>query len=464
MPNRTRKTSTDQIIRQKNALDKAPLIKLNDILFSENNLIIIQQCREFRERIFTPLVTLLTFIKQVLDPDKSCKKAVSMVNAIRLSEGIEPCSSNTGPYCKARKRLPESMITELVEKTGAEMESICPQQWKWKGRNVNVVDGTTILMPETLANQAAYPKHKNQADGVALPIMRLLVIFSLATGTVLKYVMAPMSGKGTGERSLLKAVFKSVLKSKDILLGDSGFQSFFLLSDLIEMGYDGLFQALPYWKFNINEGIKLGKNDYIVTWKKPNKKSYMDKEIYDKYPKYFQIRVFKAKGNVYITTLLEHKKYRKNELSELYGLRWHAELNLRNIKTIMNMRNLTCKTPEMVRKEVGVNLLAYNIIRILMAESGYIYNISPKNLSFKNTIQYINSFMFLFTSLNKNERLKIYKKMLYYISYTIIGNRPGRKEPRAVKMRVTQFPLLKMNRNVYRKKLYAEEKIKAAAA
>lgn len=451
-------------MRQKNVLEKAPLIKLNSILFSEESLTIIQQCRKYRERIFTPLITLLIFIKQVLDPDKSCRKAVSRVIATQLSEGTKPCSSNTGPYCKARKRLPESIINKLVEMTGRETSAKCPQQWKWKGRNVNVVDGTTILMPETSENQIEYPKHKNQAEGVALPILRLLVIFSLATGVVLKYAMAPISGKGTGERSLLKNILKPVMKNKDILLGDCGFQSFYLLSDLLEMGYDGLFQALPCWKFNLDKAIKLGKNDHIVTWKKSKRKSNMDKETYDKYPKNIQIRVFKSKGNFYITTLLENKKYHKNELSQLYGLRWQAELNLRNIKTVMNMKNLTCKTPEMARKELGVNLLAYNIIRILMAESGFAYSISPIYLSFKNAIQYLNSLMPIFISLNKSEHSKIYQKMLYYFSCIKVGNRPGRREPRAVKLRVTQFPLLKMNRNIYRKKLYSDQKIKAAAA
>lgn len=464
MANPTRKSISNQIIRYKKYLESDPVMKLNSILGSETFLTIIEQCREYRERIFTPFITLMVFITQVLDPDKSCKKALTGFIGIRMGNGQKPCSANTGPYCKARQKIPESTIKKLVDVSGKEAKHRTPLSWKWKGRDVNVVDGTTLLAPDTLTNVAAYPKHKNHAEGVGLPIMRLLVIFSLATGVVLEYAMDTLRGEGTGEPSLLKRVMNNVMTTGDILLGDCGFHSFFLLIDLMEMGCDGLFQAHPYWKFDYRKGKKLAEKDYIVRWRKPKRRPpLMDPDTYRNYPKFLLIRVFTVGRHAYITTMFDNKKYHKNELGELYRFRWQAELHLGSIKTIMGMDRLSCKTPEMVRKEIGVHLLAYNIIRIIMAEASTSHGVRPMQISFKGAVQFVNSFMPALNILDKETRMEMYKYMLWSISNGRVGNRPGRKEPRAIKQRPKQFPLLKKHRNEYRKDLYNPKQIKAAA-
>lgn len=465
MRNRTSKTISNQIIYQKKLLDDTLAIKLNSILNSKQFHSIVGQCREYRERIFTPFITLMTFVKQVLDPDKSCRKAVAMVVAERLGQNLKPCSQNTGPYCKARQKLPEPMIKKIVTQFGTEAKNRSPHSWRWKGHNVNIVDGTTCLMPDTIANNKVYPKHNNQNNDIGVPIVRLLVIFSLATGVVLEYAMDAIRGKGTGEPSLLKRVLNNVMQTGDVLLGDSGFHSFFLLRDLMDMRCHGLFQAHPSWKINFSKGKRLGKKDYIVTWEKPRRSPLqMNPEIYHSYPKFIQVRVFKVGGHAYITTILDQKKYHKSELGELYRFRWQAEIHLGSIKSIMSMDKLCCKTPEMVNKEIGIHFIAYNIIRIIMAESGDKHKISPLQISFKNTLQIISSFTPWLNNRDKKINMEMYRHMLMCIAKVKIGNRPGRREPRAIKIRPRLFPILKGNRNAYRIKLHNHRALLHAAA
>jgi len=456
MRNPTRKYLSNQIARHKNVLDGATDIQLNNILNSENNLKIIEQCREYRKRVFTPFVTLFTFVKQVLDPDKSCRKAISKVIAERLSDHEKACSQNTGPYCKARQKLPESMVKELVQELGKETNSRTPSGWKWKGRNVKVVDGTTMFMPDTVENQNIYPQLGSQKEGLGFPSARLVVIFSLAIGSVIDYAISATRGKGTGEHTLLRQIFHSINKG-DVLLGDSYFPSYFLMAELYAKGCDGVFQADPHRHYDFRKGNQLGEKEHIVAWKKPKRPEWMDDKTYKSYPETIKVRECKVNGRIYVSTLLEPRKYHKQEIAQLYKLRWQAELNLKSIKSIMSMEMLSCKTPDMVRKEIGVHLLGYNIIRTIMAESGEAHGISPLQMSFKSTIQFINSFIPLFSYCPKEACMQMYRHVLGMISRTRVGNRPGRNEPKALKRRPKNYPLLMKPRSFYQKELSQSE-------
>lgn len=216
-----------QIKNQKNLiLDGGKDISLTKILSSDRCQDILSECREFRDRIYTPVKTILIFIKQVLNPDKSCKKAVSDVVAETLAREGKKISSNTGPYCKARKRIPESTVQDLVKVTGVASSEISLPQWRPYGRELKVVDGSTAKMPDTKENQREYPQVKNQKKGIGFPIVRFVVVMSLTVGVVLNYALGAYSGKGTGESSLLRSIFDSV-KENDILLGDRYFPNFF---------------------------------------------------------------------------------------------------------------------------------------------------------------------------------------------------------------------------------------------
>ena len=215
-----------QIKKQHKPWQAGQTLSLTAILDSERCQTLLMECREFLDRIYTPAKTIFTFIRQVLNPDKSCKKAVSDVVAEHLVLHKEKISSNTGPYCKARQRLPEETVQALVKETGQMASKQSLLSWKPYGRELKVFDGSTAKMPDTEGNQSVYPQMKSQKKGIGFPIVRFVVVMSLTVGTVLDYAMGAYRGKGTGESSLLRSIFDCIVK-EDIVLGDRYFPNFF---------------------------------------------------------------------------------------------------------------------------------------------------------------------------------------------------------------------------------------------
>jgi len=438
-----------QINHQKHRwLSGADTISITKLLNSEQFQLVIHESRNYRVRIFTPMVTLLLFIKQVLGSDKSCKKAVSNFVAEQSKQGFDKIgSTNTGPYTKARQRLPKETIQELVQISGESASQKTQAGWKVYGREVKAFDGTTVKMADTQSNQEDFPQHKNQKKGGGFPIARLLIVVSLTVGTIVNYAIGAYKGKGTGEQSLLREV-KDSIKKDDIVLGDRYFPSYFLMADLYAIGADGIFKGQSQRHYDFRKGQPLGKNDHVVQWKKPQRPQWMSQETYRQYPDEITVREFKVEGSVYVTTFLTVRHYHKHELAKIYKLRWHIEINLRSIKSTMNMDMLSCKSPEMVRKEIGIHFLAYNMIRIIIAEACQREGLNPREISFKGTVQLLNSFMPHFVNGSTKHNGRMYTRMLSLIIKNKIGNRPGRVEPRAIKQRQKPFKTLDKPRHI----------------
>jgi hypothetical protein len=320
---------------------------------------------------------------------------------------------------------------------------------------VHIVDGTSATVADTKENREAFLKHSNHAGEVGYPLVRLVVIISLTVGTILDYAIGASKGKGTGEHSLLRRIVNCI-NDGDVLLGDCYYPSFFLISDLQNCGGDGVFPGLVGRNYDFRKGKQVGKHDHIVEWKKPTRPEWMDKETYDMYAKGICVREFKVCGRIYVTTLVNHKKYNKKELATLYEFRWQVELKIRDIKITMNMDMLSCKTPEMVRKEIGVHFLGYNLIRILIAEACMRHDFIPYKVSFKGAVQLLNQFMPHFSKSIKNANINevLFSELLKLIVKNKVGNRPGRVEPRAVKSeRRKTFRTMKRPRIVEKREL-----------
>jgi hypothetical protein len=173
----------------------------------------------FRHRLFTPAVTLWTFLSQLLDPDHSCRQAVARLLAWRTAAGLPACSPENSAYCKARGRLPEGLLARRTRDTGAEILQAAADAWLWQGRVVKVVDGTGLSMPDTKENQREYPQPSSQKAGVGFPLLRLVVLFALSVGTVLDAAFGRYQGQGTGETSLFRTLHEQ-LQDGDVLLAD----------------------------------------------------------------------------------------------------------------------------------------------------------------------------------------------------------------------------------------------------
>ena len=402
-----------------------------------------------RERRFPPTETLSMFLAQALSPDRSCQKAVDEAAVKRLVAGLTPCSTHTGAYCRARKRLPGEMVHTLARHTGRWVAARAPESWRWRGRRVRLVDGTTVTMPDTPANQAVYPQPRSQKPGLGFPLCRMVGIVCLGSGVVLNAATGRYRGKGGDEQSLLRSILDT-LERADVLVGDAYYATYFLLCTLRERGIDAVFEqhGARQRTTDFRCGQRLGPRDHLIVLEKPAiKPDWMSKADYARAPESVTVRELRTGGKTLVTTLLCPKQTPKSALKSLYQSRWHVELDLRNIKTTLGMEKLSCQTPAMAIKEIWVYLLAYNLIRLLMAQAALLAERLPRQLSFKHTVQIWIAWAEHRTGTEHNDRLY---GLFVLIAQQRVGQRPGRIEPRAIKRRPKPYPLLTQTRALAR--------------
>ena len=417
-----------------------------------------QVCRHcnhrWRERIYTPWITLGIFLSQILSDDHSCDDAVERFQKFRYDQGLPAVAPETSSYCEARQRLPEGLTWELVRRTGQAIQDQAKDAWLFHGRSVKIIDGSTVTMPDTPENQAAYPQLESQAPGIGFPIARLLVVFSLAVGTVLEATLGPYQGKQTSELALLRQILDQ-FQPGDIVLADRFFSSYWTIAAFQARGVDIVVRLHQARQADFRRGRRLGREDHLVTWTKPQHvPDWMSRAEYEAMPAQLTVRELRIRVRdrtkrvrdlVIVTTLVDRATYPAVELGSLFRQRWHAELDLRTLKTEMQMEQLRTQSPEMVRKEVALHLLAYNLIRGIMAEAARVVEVSPRWLSFMGALHTVRSF----------EESHLYDptriaadlpRLLELIGQKRVGNRPDRYEPRAVKRRSKPYPRLKIPR------------------
>ena len=408
----------------------------SDILLDE----VERRLPEHRERLFPPTETLAMFVTQALSADRSCQHVVNQAAVQRLVTGVPACSTHTGGYCRARQRLPLEMVSGLTRYLGQQIDQQLPSEWRWHGRRVRLVDGTTVTMPDTAENQAAYPQQGGQKAGLGFPICRVVGITCLSSGALLNAAMGRFNGKGGDEQTLLRSIQES-LESGDILIGDAFFPTFFLIAAMQAQGVDILMEQMGARKrvTDFRCGKKLGQRDHLMVIKKPKKKpDWMSEIDYRAAPETITLRELKASGKVLVTTMICPKTASKGELKALYKQRWSVELDIRHIKETMGMNILSCKTPDMALKEIWVYLLAYNLIRLLMAQAAFTANIIPRKISFKHCLQ----LWLLWSQKADTSNDEALYALCALMAQQRVGNRPGRIEPRAVKRRPKAYPLL----------------------
>lgn len=408
--------------------------------------------------IYTPAVTVWVFLSQCLSPDHSCRETVARLIAWRLAQGLGPCSAETGAYCTAREDLPEATCYQLVEDTGREVEPAMPRDWLWLGRRVLDVDGSTLTMPDTAANQAEYPQQSGQAPGCGFPIARILVVFSLAVGTVLDAAISRYQGKQTGENSLFRALHDT-LAAGDVVLADRYFSGWCDIALLLPRGVDIVVRKHQLRSTDFRRGQRLGTDDHLVQYTKPQRPKWMSPEQYAELPGALTLREvrihvaqkgFRTRQLVVVTTLLDPQQYPAEEIAALYRRRWQAELNLRSLKIVLQMDHLRCKTPHRVRNEFYMHLVAYNLIRRMTAVAAFRAGVKPWTVSFKGALQTINHLLLALGS--RVSTADWCDALLEAIATHVVGNRPDRFEPRVRKRRPKQYKLMREPRANYKKR------------
>jgi hypothetical protein len=395
---------------------------------------------KYRDRVFGPVTTLWGFLSQVLSDDHSCRDAVSRIIAHRAASGLPACSPNTASYCNARGRVATGVLRTLTQRTARELQAGASDEWKWNGRSVFIADGSHVSMPDTPENQAVYPQPPTQQPGVGFPLARVAVLLSLATGACHDLAIAPYEGKGTGETTLLRAMY-GALKPGDVVLADALFDNYFLVCELRDRGIDIVARA-QYQRVG-SQTLESRPDGDILLWRRPNKPRGMTGEQYRRYPETLLMRQVavdardknnRAEQFHVVSTILE-ASIDGGQIGDLYERRWEGEVDIRSIKSTMQMDILRCRKPEMVHKEIWAHLLAYNLLRTVMAVAAGENGLEPRQVSFKGAKQAVTAFAPKIEAARPEARPALIDALLAVIAYHRVGDRPGRWEPRARKRR-----------------------------
>jgi len=399
--------------------------------------------------LWTPALTLWTFLSQVLSGIKSCRAAVCRAFvAVALSRPVHDW--DTGNYCRARAKLPTGVLQRLTLQLGHGLEQQASATWRWHGRSVLLVDGFTTTLPDTPANQKRYPQPKTQKPGLGCPLLRVLVLLSLATAAVQGLAIGPYQGKASGEPSLLRTLLEQIAPGT-IVLADRFFCSYFMVALLQARGLEAVVRQHRSWTRSLRYGARLGVDDQRAVWPRPAKPDWMDEATYASIPETLEVRVirkqvtqrgYRVQNLAVVTTLLDAQEYSSAAITDLYHKRWHIELDIRAIKATLHMDELRCLSPGMVEKEIWTHFLGYNLIRKAAAQAAWLRDVSPREISFAASQQGVLALWSRLTEATLPERVTLAVRFLRALGQEQVGQRPGRCEPRAVKRRPKKQKLL----------------------
>ena len=409
-----------------------------------------------RRRIFSLDVIFWSFLHQIQTPDGSCREAVRAVSAFltrKLVSGktAPSISQATSAYCQARNKLPLDMLDQINTHLVDQMQKHIPVGNLWHGRQVRLIDGTGVSMPDTALNQEKWPQSKSQTPGCGFPMMNVVGIFCLITGALVK---AAYGDRHIHESKLFQSLWPHLQKG-ELVVTDRGFCSFGAFAALKALGVDSLMR-LPEKKIRKAIGAHLPKApqfDVLVNWKRPAKRTpKMTAQEFALLPESIDIRVvrysivhkgFRTQSVTLVTTLTD-AGIPAEDLATLYGRRWGVELHFREIKTQLKMDVLRCHSPHMIERELRMHFIAYNLVRSVMQKSALTYNVNLERVSFKGCLDTVRQFAHAISGLESKPKsiAAMIDKMLQSIAKDLTPLRPGRSEPRVKKRRPKNYRLM----------------------
>ena len=415
------------------------------------------------DNIFSTEIVLWAFLAQCLRDGKgaACAAAVSDIATYMQQTGQKSPSGDTGDYCRARAKLNVEALRRLVTESAGRMEQAADESWLWKGHHAKLVDGFTFTMPDTPENQAEFPQNPSQEPGVGLPIARACAVISLSTACICDVAIGPYAGKETGESALLRDMLDTFDKD-DVAVFDRFYCSYMMLALFSLRGVAVCTRLHQRRISDFRRGRRLGHDDHLITWERPQRPPWMSTEMYDQIPESMTLRELqfdikesgtRTKTLTIITTLTDPIAYPKEDIAQLYGFRWNVELDIRSIKQTLGLDHMRCKTPHMIRRELWVTLLAYNLIRRVIAMSAAIHKKQPRCLGFTSACQTILSSWMLWSTGSVTNTKAMRAMILESIAANEVGNRPGRIEPRVLKRRRQRYPLMQRPREQLRREL-----------
>ena len=468
---RAQRSARHQLQAQRQSLEQASLCQLGKLCapwVPTRLLKPAQRGTHSRQRLFPQILTFWAFLSQVLSPDSPCRETVRKVQAWYVARRQPRPGSGTAAYCNARSRLPDNTLLDIHRHTADELQRRITTDQLWCGRHVKVVDGTGVSMPDTPANQKAFPQPSNQKKGCGFPVAKLVGCFCLASGALLHWAEGT---KHVHELKLFRKLF-SFFQPNDIVLTDRGFCSYVDIALLLRGGVDSVMRLHQARLNDLRYGKRLGPNDRLVIWQKPIQRPQgCILADWRRAPQTLTLRQvfvtitipgFRTQSLVVVTTLTDPIRYPADEIAKLYLRRWSVELFFRDIKITLGMDVLRCQTPDMVRKEIIMHAIAYNLIRALMQQAAALYHVPIERLSFKGSVDTLRQWADPLNAASDKprEQARLFNQLLQILSETIVPLRPNRAEPRVRKRRPKAYPLMTKPRRDYRLATVSQNRLK----
>jgi hypothetical protein len=407
-----------------------------------------------RRSRFPQAVTFWAWAGQILECNASCARAVTLVQSWCEQAQLPPPSADTSAYCKARRRLPESFLEELGGHVRDYAGRRAAGRCGWEGHRLKAIDGSSVRLMDTPKNQAEFPQPSTQKEGCGFPVMGFAGVLDLDKGTLETYHLHRHEAHDTGAAHALLGSFDP----GDVVVADRAYCSYALIASLKqERGADSVMRLHQSrsGKLDWRKGRRQGKDSRLVIWKKPKRGTLaaLDKAEWAGLPaelemRYVRVRARSRAGkmrNLYIaTTLTDTQKYPDEKIAALYMERWKIEVKFRDIKTTLGLEAFNVRTPEMAAKTMRMVQVTYNLLKAIQSESIRGSGEELDAIGFKATVDVIAEFRGRFLELKGKPRLRA--RAMARLEERIVERkldiRPGRTEPRAVKLRPKGYQLL----------------------
>ena len=440
--------------------------------------------------VFTPAILLWTWLWQCLSRARSGGAAVLRTSVLLAALKLPPWSEDTGTYFRARAKLPAALLRPLALTVGQRLEDAAAADWLWYGRHAYLLDGSSATLADTPANQRAYPQSGAQRPGLGFPLLRFVVLLGLATAAVRDLAFGPHKGKETGEPALARQVLGR-LRAGAVVVADRYFCSYWLVVLLRALGVEVVFRMHRCRHYDFRRGRRLGREDHVAVWQRPQRPAWMTAAEYAAVPEQLVVRAlhvritnpgYRTKSVVLVTTLVDAAAFPEEGIAELYRWRWQAELALRSLKQTLGMDQLRGTAPGLVERELWMYVLAYNLVRKVMAQAalwapaqrrrsrrrpggGVVEKArTPRGFSFTGTVEQVMAWWHENTTGAAGGQLRRYQGLLRGVSRKRVARRPGRVAPRAVKRRPKEYDRLMEPRAQARARLLGQEMSPAEAA
>ena len=407
-----------------------------------------------RNRRWNLRLVFWTFLWQVAQAGASCREAIRQAQALCKNAGCPLPPDPDSPYCQARGSLPLERLQEIHDGLCAEAQEAVPTKDLWCGHHVLVADGSCVTAPDTPANQKAFPQQKVQKPGCGFPIIRLVALLSLATGMLTAWATGSWSQH---EVALLQTLW-DYLRAGDVLLADRGFCNWGLLAQCLQRNIHAVFRVKGVRRRDFRRGKRIGRDERLVQWRKPAQRARtLDAKTWALLPEVLTLRLvrcriaipgFRTRRVILVTTLLDSDKYPPQALAQLYFRRWAMELTLRNIKITLQMDQLSCKNPQNLEREMRMHFLVHNLVRRLMLEAARRHRVPLERVSFAGSLATARRYgEALLQARSKRKRQQLLNELFVVLAADLVPDRPGRREPRAVKRRPKPYPRLMNHRH-----------------